>query len=1083
MVGSPSGLRSRSGGRLRSRSEGSARIVWIASAAGLVTLALTALYCADSRARPAPQAIPTDVAAPAAGSNGEIAARLAAPAASAWFNGRLRKLPSWGDDLRKRIDPAADGWPTEVLAELVEARLSKSLVRALQDESAGAMPFADLFAADFQGATDLLPHELATGFDDGDIQVLRPKAIDAALHPKESLAVEVRRWREALSGARDLDVDLHVHAVRAVEDGRVETGVTLRVYARHGEGGVQQNIEWSAHWHPPKKAGDLALARLSLTRFEEVRAQKTALCDVTAAVLGAEPCFSDEIRRGSGDYHLRQDRLSNQPFLGMHGLAVGDVDGDGLEDLYLPQPGGQPNRLLMHQPDGTARDGAAEAQVDFLDNCGSALILDLDNDGDEDLLVATGPHLLVSWNDGTGHFTSHQVIKAGDDPEITTLCAADPDGDGDLDIYACRYVAGGMIGAAPAPYHNAMNGATNFYYRNEGDHKFVDATAEVGLDVHNDRFTLAAMWHDYDEDGDVDLYVVNDFGRKNLYRNDGGHFTDVAEAAGVTDQAAGMGVDCADVDLDGDDDIYVTNMYTSVGERVAMQPAFLKAHPELRPDYLYHARGNTLLVNRGDGTFEDATVRAGVGPGGWGWGSRFFDLQNDSLPDIYAPDGFVSNTPAQELSSFFWRCVINRTSMAPPPEAEYLDAWEALRHFSLFEGFSYGGYEKNYAYLNLGGVAFADVSAAVGADLLDDTRCAATLDWDDDGRADLVLRNRTGPRLRFLHNVHPAAGHFLALELRGAICNRDAIGARVTLDAGERHLSRSVYSAQGFMCGSSRRLHFGLGPAVQVDRVEVRWPDGARETFGSLAADARYRIVQGEGRVEKLLARTPRGFGSTDCARLVVEPGKIGRILLLDKLPMRAVELPSFAGGDRRISAFDGQVLLVNMAAAEDDLSHAVLEKLGKEAAALERRGVTLVPLIEGEGPAVEKTRARMRDLGLDARAGPADKRFHQALEVMLIEVLGPFDRLPMPLTLLFDRGGQLLVVYCGDLEVRGLMRDASIAGEMDPKARTTEKLSSGRWVARPARDLEAVAQVYDLLGRSDLAQFCREQSKARAPR
>ncbi|MEK6677402.1 MAG: VCBS repeat-containing protein [Planctomycetota bacterium] len=200
------------------------------------------------------------------------------------------------------------------------------------------------------------------------------------------------------------------------------------------------------------------------------------------------------------------------------------------------------------------------------------------------------------------------------------------------------------------PFHDANNGPSNHLMRNDGNDRFLDVTREVGLDVNNARFSLAATWADYDNDGDPDLYVANDFGRNNLYRNDGNHFVDVAATAGAEDQAAGMGASWSDFDLDGDFDLYVSNMFSSAGRRIAYQPQF-KEHvaDQLRQQIQRHALGNSLLQNQGDGTFRDISDSAGVRMGRWSWGSKFIDLNNDGYDDLIVPNGFLTNDRKDDL--------------------------------------------------------------------------------------------------------------------------------------------------------------------------------------------------------------------------------------------------------------------------------------------------------------------------------------------------------------------------------------------------------------------------------------------------
>jgi len=331
---------------------------------------------------------------------------------------------------------------------------------------------------------------------------------------------------------------------------------------------------------------------------------------------------------------------------GHNGIALGDVNGDLIDDIFLADCGGLPNRLLIHQPDGTLRDISGDSGVDWLDPTPSALLIDLDNDGDQDLVLAHGSKTQVMENDGTAKFTTRATLP----PASTSMSAADYDNDGLLDIYLCNYVARSDESGVPIPYHDANNGRPNFLMRNRGGLQFEDVTQSSGIDMNNRRYSMACAWEDYDNDGDQDLYVANDFGRKNLYRNDGGRFVDVAPQAGVEDISAGMGVTWADVNRDGWMDIYTSNMFSSAGNRVAFQRKFRpEADGASRAAMQRHARGNTLFESRRDGTFIDTSVEAGVTMGRWAWGAQFADLNNDGLEDIVVPNGFITNDDKHDL--------------------------------------------------------------------------------------------------------------------------------------------------------------------------------------------------------------------------------------------------------------------------------------------------------------------------------------------------------------------------------------------------------------------------------------------------
>jgi hypothetical protein len=219
--------------------------------------------------------------------------------------------------------------------------------------------------------------------------------------------------------------------------------------------------------------------------------------------------------------------------------------------------------------------------------------------------------------------------------------------------------------ARPVPYYDANNGGRNMMLRNDsvvarprdrattGDGatmRFRQVTTEVGLDENNRRFSYAAAWNDYDNDGDADLFVANDFGRDNLYRNDGGRFRDVAGEAGVDDVGPGMSACWGDYDNDGLVDLYVANMFSSAGNRITTQAQFhADADAATLAQLRHHARGNSLYRNLGGGKFRDVSVDAAVTLGRWAWGSKFVDFNNDGWEDIYVANGFITQEDTGDL--------------------------------------------------------------------------------------------------------------------------------------------------------------------------------------------------------------------------------------------------------------------------------------------------------------------------------------------------------------------------------------------------------------------------------------------------
>ncbi|NOT29956.1 MAG: VCBS repeat-containing protein [Planctomycetes bacterium] len=563
-------------------------------------------------------------------------------------------------NLAAALNPEASGWHSEARSDAVAAQLKKIAKVLEQPASAGGEALAGVFAEDFSFTHPASSQEV---FADAAFRVLRvteargEATAAKAANPTTDRVGFMQRLMGMIAGASEVHAKFKF--VRVYEEGvpgkpGLVTEAVLLVDGLRDGGAAQHNAWWQCHWfEDPAGKVPPRLWSVEVLDQHEVQARAASprlFADCSEAVLGALPAWSEQLLPGLSSWRARFDTRLGLPLLGhAAGIAVGDVNGDGLEDLYLCQPGGLPNKLLLHQPDGRVVDASAEAGVDFLDFSRAALLVDLDDDGDRDLVVSAAERLLLLANDGRARFW---LAGALDSPDTTSLAAADIDLDGDLDLYACAYASPYDHAALPVPYHDASNGMPNKLFENRGDWVFVEATAQRGLDQNNRRFSFAASFEDYDMDGDPDLYVANDFGRDNLYRNDGGTFRDVGAEAGADDISAGMGVTWGDYDGDGDFDLYVSNMYSSAGNRIAFQARFqAEASAEVRAHYQRHSRGNTLYRNEGDGTFEDVTPASplNVAMGRWAWGALFADLNNDGWQDLLSPNGFLTEELSDDL--------------------------------------------------------------------------------------------------------------------------------------------------------------------------------------------------------------------------------------------------------------------------------------------------------------------------------------------------------------------------------------------------------------------------------------------------
>jgi hypothetical protein len=552
-------------------------------------------------------------------------------------------------------DSDRDDWSSETMTDVALARLGL-VERFLNHEITLDEPVQlhDLVTADFQ-SDELYPRSrLEVKFKDNLIRVSRVTRGD---RPADTSAMAgPNRWLEQLEGlASAFAGSKHVHSKFKIvgvdlRNGEFSTTSYFQADAPASRGFVQINATWECDWSIDAKDTVPRLAKIRLKDLEEVvRSPDTPPIfeDITEYVLSENSSFRDQMMRGTNFWRAQLQSSLGIDLFGHQGLGLGDADGDGRDDIYVCQPGGLPNRLYVHGKTGKAEDISASSGLDILDRSRSALFLDLDNDADQDLALMTDEQLVIFENSGGARFRKAATIRVG---TAVSLAAADYDLDSDLDIYVCGYSAPEGGESAPVPYHDANNGLPNTLLRNDGGWNFLDVTAESGLDRNNRRFTFAASWEDFDNDGDQDLYVANDFGRNNLYRNDGGKFVDIAAEAGVEDISAGMGVTWGDYNRDGLMDIYVSNMFSSAGNRVAYQRKF-RPHddPTTRAHFQRHARGNSLFENVGDGTFRDVSEDAQVTLGRWAWSSLFADINSDGWLDVLVTNGMCTNEDTKDL--------------------------------------------------------------------------------------------------------------------------------------------------------------------------------------------------------------------------------------------------------------------------------------------------------------------------------------------------------------------------------------------------------------------------------------------------
>ncbi len=524
--------------------------------------------------------------------------------------------------------------------------------------------------------------------------------------------------------------------------------------------------------------------------------------------------------------HFPATRTSQLPEDMGSGVSWGDYDGDGWDDLYFANLGraltaesedhqgsGGRNALFRNTRDGRFTDVSAEAGVDWQCWCSGSAWGDFDNDGHLDLFVTAFGRNRLYRNRGEGRF--EDVTGAAGVGDIDGFWAgatwADYDRDGWLDLYVTGYVryTPGLGREATMQYDvespasinpSAFPPERNLLYRNNGDGSFAEVAQEAGVDNRDGR-SLSAAWADFDADGWPDLYVANDVSDNALYVNRGdGTFEDISHLALVADYRGAMGLAVGDWDADRDLDLFVTHWIAQ--ENALYSNRLADAEP---------ASGSGQ-PNIGPLRFIDVADRYGLGQIALdfvGWGTFFFDFDNDGREDLFVANG--STLQARDDPS----------RLVPM---------------------------KNMLFWNGGpGDGFFDVSGFAGEvfDLPRVGRGAAYSDYDRDGDLDVAVVVHGGRALLLRNDGHPS-NHWLGVRLVGTRSNTSGIGSRVRVKAGDLEAIQEVGSQPSYMSQNAITPHFGLGPETVVDTVEVRWPSGLVSQRTGVPADQILTINEGE---------------------------------------------------------------------------------------------------------------------------------------------------------------------------------------------------------------------------------------------
>lgn len=961
------------------------------------------------------------------------------------------------DALLLKVRPEFDRFPEEIYADQIAnilQRWSAGLLQSPRAVDSIAIDLTDDFRGTSPQAVDFRVIREIPGIDVrqnrfADEPGFRPDAFLKALQGSFSTFSKIESAEFQIT---------QIEISRSLPDKTPSQAATRVRYEIVGSGAGfyrEQRIgTWVLTWRAPAGGGDLKIAQWRILEESQARSTTPVYVDIAPAAFGATASFSAQMLHGVDYWRTVLDGACGIDIYGHNGVSAADIDGNGFDDLYVCQPAGLPNRLYRNSGDGTFEDVTEISGLGVLENTACALFADFDNDGRQDVIVVRANGPLLFLNQGGFRFQLQpDAFKFASPPQgtFTGAALADYDRDGWLDVYFCLYSFYQGTGQYkyPAPYHEAENGPPNFLMRNNRDGSFVDVTAKAGLDKNNTRYSFCCAWGDYNNDGWPDLHVVNDFGKKNLYRNNGdGTFRDVAQDVGVEDVGAGMSVTWLDTENKGAEDLYVANMWTAAGIRVSMLESFKnKSSPDVRALYQKHAMGNSLLRNRGT-KFDDTTQAADAGVGRWAWTSDTFDFDHDGYSDLYVVNGMVSGRTRYDLNSFFWRQVVAYSPDDARASHDYEQGWNGINELIRSDA-TWSGYERNVFFANNHDGTFSDISGVVGLDFVEDGRSFAVADFDHDGRQEILLKNRNAPQLRLLKNELQDLPPAISFRLMGTKSNRDAIGARVTISTSAGRQTKMLQAGSGFLCQHSKEIFFGLGKATGPAQASIRWPSGIVQELHNLPINHCIRVEEGSASVRTEPFKTRSTYtDSTKALPQMAEPlpTQVGT-WLLSPMPAADLSLPDLSGKRHTLLEPRGAPVLLNFWSAESSECRQNLQLLEKNHKRWSGKGLRTLTVHVNQPPAGEQPQTSKADalenfVRTIAFSVPVLRGSDDVAAIYNILFRQLYDRhrdMPLPTSFLIDGRGGIVKVYQGMIVADHIDQDLASIPTTD-----TERLTKG---------------------------------------
>lgn len=521
-------------------------------------------------------------------------------------------------------------------------------------------------------------------------------------------------------------------------------------------------------------------------------------------------------------------------------VLVEDLNGDGFSDILFPKA----NTIYFNKGDFTFEESRL-AHFPINGQVTAAALLDLNLDGQLEYVVAAydAPYLFAyTYNSDTNAFDGKPfgVWKSDTPLRIQLIAAGDITGDGYPELYLGSSTPAYEDGKMPTPYFDANDGAPSYLLQNTGGLRYADISTKTDFAAKRGRRAYVASILDLNSDNRMDLVVTSDFSGIDFYENTEGTLKDRTSEWVDNRSLFGMSQSFADFDRDGHLDLLAVGMSSTTARRLERMGLGRSEYPQHQKMRMNIAYGNRLYFGNSDGVFKQSEASESLARSGWSWGSSSFDFNNDSYPDIYIANGYLSKSTARDYCTHFWTHDIYEEPKVALPDMSAFFETKGPKALVGGNQMGWNPFEKSHLYLNLSGQGFVNVAYLFGVSHGGDGRAVIGEDFDRDGRVDLLLVEQDSINAKesvyLYRNEYSESQNWIGFDIV-ASPGKAILGTKVRI-TGENFETERVYTiGEAYSGQNPSAFHFGLGETDRISRVDVHWPNGSKTSLENPAVN------------------------------------------------------------------------------------------------------------------------------------------------------------------------------------------------------------------------------------------------------